>query len=210
MKTLQLTAVHCLFVFLGFSQIESEIDSVVALKANPQEVVFRCATSVSNSQQPLYVLDGVPLEWDSAVLKELDPDKVVAISVLKDIEAISCYGSAAQNGVVLITTDPNIDVDFPEKELPFKVHKICNTNWVQIQDVYNALRATVPSLSITNSGLNRTPKISMRGDDNTIVILDGVRYDASILNAINPADIEHVKVATGAAATNYLRNNFNN
>ncbi|MDC0008088.1 Plug domain-containing protein [bacterium] len=151
MKTLQLTALNCLFVFLGFSQNETKSDSLIVQASNPQEINLRCGTMISDSLESL---------------------------------------------------------DITEKELPFKVHKICNLNWVQLQDVFNDLRANVSNLSINSSGLNRIPTITTRGDDNTIVIVDGVRYDASILNAINPADIEHVKVATGVAATNYLRNNL--
>ena len=53
------------------------------------------------------------------------------------------------------------------------------------------------------------PVFSIRGDTNTIVIVDGIRYDASILNAINPNDIESIKVAPSAAANNFLRNGLN-
>ena len=47
----------------------------------------------------------------------------------------------------------------------------------------------------------------VRGDDNTIVVLDGVRQDISILSSLNPQDIESIKVAPSTAATNYFINN---
>jgi len=55
--------------------------------------------------------------------------------------------------------------------------------------------------------LNAIPNITIRGDDNTIVIVDGIRYDTSIWNALNPSDIESITVAPSVVASNYLRNN---
>ena len=44
----------------------------------------------------------------------------------------------------------------------------------------------------------------MRGGDSAAVIVDGIRYDASILNALNPRDIESVKVSNNPAAEMYV------
>lgn len=94
--------------------------------------------------------------------------------------------------------------------LPFNLFEfsVDEENWWNIESVYNTIRAKVPNVSITvTSNPQAVPNIRMRGDDNTIVIIDGIRSDASILNSLNPADIENIKVATGPAATNYLINN---
>ncbi len=94
--------------------------------------------------------------------------------------------------------------------LPFKLYDFSSEkeNWNSIESVYNTIQAKVPSISITsNSSLNHTPNIRMRGDNNTIVVVDGVRYDASILNTLNPNNIESITVAPSAAASNYLINN---
>lgn len=94
--------------------------------------------------------------------------------------------------------------------LPFKLYDFSSKkeNWINIQSIYNTIQSKVPNVSITMSAdLNAIPNISMRGDDNTIVIVDGVRYNASVLNTLNPADIESITVATSVAASNYLRNN---
>ena len=102
-------------------------------------------------------------------------------------------------------------VDVPyDYHLPFKVYDIPNNNWTLQQDIYNALEANVPSLRVANrNDLATVPKFNIRGDDATIVILDGVRVDASILNTINPADIESIKVAPSATARNYFLSNPN-
>jgi outer membrane receptor for ferrienterochelin and colicin len=89
---------------------------------------------------------------------------------------------------------------------PFKIYQIDGATINTQQDMYNAIRSAVPSVSITNTNLNQTPIISMRGDSNTIVIVDGVRYDASILNLLNPSDIENIKVVNDVAGSNYFLN----
>ncbi|MGJ8658635.1 MAG: TonB-dependent receptor plug domain-containing protein [Cellulophaga fucicola] len=89
--------------------------------------------------------------------------------------------------------------------LPFNIYEFGAENINSQQDLYNTIRAKVPGVQITNTQNNNTPKISMRGDSNTIVIIDGVRYtDTSILQTINPLDIEKVYVANSVAASNYL------
>lgn len=68
-----------------------------------QGMTFRVrgAASISNSSEPLIVLDGMPL---STGLNNINPDEIETFSVLKDAAATSLYGSRAANGVILITT----------------------------------------------------------------------------------------------------------
>lgn len=73
---------------------------------------IRGASSVTASNQPLYVIDGVPVVMDdfsiSAAatnpLAQFNFNDVESIQVLKDASAAAIYGSRAANGVVLITT----------------------------------------------------------------------------------------------------------
>ena len=64
-------------------------------------VRIRGAASISAGNEPLYVVDGLPINGD---LNNLNPNEVENISVLKGAAAASLYGSRAANGVVLITT----------------------------------------------------------------------------------------------------------
>ena len=57
--------------------------------------------SVSASNDPLYVVDGVPF---TAAISNINMDDVESISILKDAATTSLYGSRAANGVVMITT----------------------------------------------------------------------------------------------------------
>lgn len=72
----------------------------------------RGSSSVSASNQPLYVVDGVPIIMDNFSLSsaatnplsQFNFNDVESIQVLKDASAAAIYGSRAANGVVLITT----------------------------------------------------------------------------------------------------------
>lgn len=78
-------------------------------------VRVRGATSISASNAPLYIVDGIPVEsgalagrdfggqGDNA-LSLINPSDIESISVLKDAATKSMYGSRASNGVIVITT----------------------------------------------------------------------------------------------------------
>lgn len=80
-------------------------------------VRIRGAASLSASNQPLYVVDGVPIANDAlaqqlfpagseapTAITGLDPNEIESITVLKDAASAAIYGSRASNGVVMITT----------------------------------------------------------------------------------------------------------
>ncbi|MFS4469214.1 TonB-dependent receptor plug domain-containing protein [Maribacter sp. 2210JD10-5] len=194
-------------LLLSFSFLVSYSQTETSTEKN-DVVKIRCGTSLNYENEPLYIINGVPLNGEEA-LKEINPEDIASISILRDPDALSCYGAAGKNGVVLIQTETNKIKKCSEKSYPFKVHCITNNNWMTQQDMYIELEVRVPSLRIQNkNALTLPPSIQMRGDDNTIVIVDGVRYDASILNTLNPQDIESVKVAPSVAATNYFLSGF--
>ncbi|SDJ89898.1 TonB-linked outer membrane protein, SusC/RagA family [Catalinimonas alkaloidigena] len=64
---------------------------------------IRGVSSLSGSNSPLVVVDGFP--WgDAGNLKQINPDDIASIEVLKDASAAAIYGSRGANGVILITT----------------------------------------------------------------------------------------------------------
>lgn len=83
-------------------------------------VVIRGSTMVTGNNQPLYVVDGIPIDnsnyggtgggmYASGVdmgdaISAINPDDIDKISVLKGASASALYGSRAGNGVILITT----------------------------------------------------------------------------------------------------------
>jgi TonB-linked SusC/RagA family outer membrane protein len=82
-----------------------------------QKVVIRGITSFSGNNQPLYVINGVPMQNDfqgnnssnnsvdfGNLASDINPDDVESVSVLKGASATALYGSRAANGVIVITT----------------------------------------------------------------------------------------------------------
>lgn len=77
-------------------------------------VSIRGIGSLSASNEPLYVIDGVPVRSQNAnvfdfgenmnPLAELNPNDIESVDVLKDAASAAIYGSRATNGVILITT----------------------------------------------------------------------------------------------------------
>ncbi|WP_338876055.1 TonB-dependent receptor [Spirosoma sp. SC4-14] len=77
-----------------------------------QQVRIRGIGSINASADPLYVIDGVPvnsgdvsrLTTSANTLAGLNPNDIENVTVLKDAASTSIYGSRAANGVILITT----------------------------------------------------------------------------------------------------------
>lgn len=77
-------------------------------------VKIRGTTSISGGSNPLYIVDGVPIETGNfgldlggattSALADIDPSDIQSIEILKDASATAIYGARAANGVVLITT----------------------------------------------------------------------------------------------------------
>ncbi|MCY4171907.1 MAG: SusC/RagA family TonB-linked outer membrane protein [Bacteroidetes bacterium] len=65
-------------------------------------MILRGNRSISGSSQPLFVVDGVPIRGDISNINQSD---ISNITVLKGANAAALYGSAAQNGAVIITTN---------------------------------------------------------------------------------------------------------
>ncbi len=82
-------------------------------------IVIRGASSITGNNQPLFIVDGVPVDnsdygsnsassyssvdWGNS-LNNLDPNNIQSISVLKGPNAAALYGSRASNGAIVITT----------------------------------------------------------------------------------------------------------
>ena len=87
--------------------------------AGSSKIILRGYNSLTNDNQPLIVVDGVPIDnftgadnegfWNPSAdlgngLSDINPDDIESLSVLKGASAAALYGSRAGNGVILITT----------------------------------------------------------------------------------------------------------
>ncbi len=89
------------------------------------QVTIRGNSSILSNNQPLYVIDGVPMEGDFASpidgatdnnvygggISEISPDNIASMTVLKGANAAALYGSRAANGVILVTTKDGSGTD---------------------------------------------------------------------------------------------------
>jgi TonB-linked SusC/RagA family outer membrane protein len=68
-------------------------------------ILIRGMRSISGGNEPLYVVDGVPLNFGGASsMNAINPNDIETIDILKDASATAIYGSRGANGVVQITT----------------------------------------------------------------------------------------------------------
>jgi len=97
-----------------------QITSAAGSMGGSSKVLIRGNNSLSGSNQPLFVVDGVPIEgkdfnttdtqrgaggYDYGnLIQDMNPDDIESISVLKGAAASALYGSRASNGVIMITT----------------------------------------------------------------------------------------------------------
>jgi len=118
-------------------------------------VTIRGVSSISQSNQPLYVINGIPMEskpvgignansrgnsgsqWDNApdlgdAISNINPDDIESISVLKGAAASALYGSRAKAGVILITTKSGKgnSIDFNSNYVAERI--IDQTNWQRV------------------------------------------------------------------------------
>lgn len=63
--------------------------------------------SINASNEPLYVVDGIPLA--SGSMTDINPNDISSIEVLKDASATAIYGSRGANGVVLVQTKKGVE-----------------------------------------------------------------------------------------------------
>ena len=91
-----------------------QIMNMGSAPGSANNVQIRGIGSVSGSNQPLYVVDGVPLETktlsgdgqnlSTGGISNIAPDDIASLTVLKGAAATALYGSRAANGVIIVTT----------------------------------------------------------------------------------------------------------
>ena len=94
-----------------------QITSQSGTSGSATNVVIRGYSSITGSNQALFVVDGVPFSSDtnsqgnfvsgnvgSSRFLDLDPNNIASVNVLKGLAAATLYGTAGRNGVIVITT----------------------------------------------------------------------------------------------------------
>ncbi len=105
------------------------IQQTSGLSGSGTNIIIRGYSSITGSNQPLFVVDGVPFNSDtnsdgnfvegatnaSSRFLDLDPNNIESISILKGLSATTLYGSAGSKGVVLVTTKSGNTKDINKK-----------------------------------------------------------------------------------------------
>ena len=93
-------------------------------------VRVRGGISITQSNEPLYIIDGFPSEDG---MSTLDPAEIETIDVLKDASAAAVYGARAANGVVIITTKKG-KMGKPVINFSAKVGFVTKANYKEVYD----------------------------------------------------------------------------
>jgi len=200
----------------GVDQIlQGQASGVSVTRASGQpggavSVRVRGVTSITGSNEPLYIIDGVNVssagsasfnfsqfgggggQTQVSPLSTLNPSDIESIQILKDASAAAIYGSQASNGVVLITTKRGkAGVDNIKLESYLGVQSVPRT-----YDLMN-LREYAQFNNEANGGVNNLPQFS-----NPAILGDGTDWQDAIFR---PAPIENhqLSISGGNDKTKY-------
>ncbi len=148
-------------------------------------VRIRGGSSLLASNQPLYVIDGVPLT--SGNQSNINPSNIESIEILKDAAATAVYGTRAANGVIIITTKGgkagkmriNFDYQFGVNQTPKKI------------DLYSAREYRIQALEFELRNFMTV------GDENTYI----TRELLEDLESSNAASYTFNSTSSGAPIT---------
>ncbi|SMC64257.1 SusC/RagA family TonB-linked outer membrane protein [Cellulophaga tyrosinoxydans] len=160
------------------------IQQTSGLSGSGTNIIIRGYSSINGSNQPLFVVDGVPFNSDtnsdnnfvqgnttaSSRFLDIDPNNIKELSVLKGLSATTLYGQAGRNGVVLITTKSGSTSDAQKKlEVTFNQSFFFNeiANTPDYQDNYGNGFYQNYSQAFSNWG----PNFNSRGTNG--IALDG-------------------------------------
>lgn len=146
------------------------------------QIRVRGAASVNASSDPLYVVDGVPMDN----LSGINPADIQSIEVLKDAASAAIYGSRGSNGVVMVTTKkgksgkPQISfsAQYGIQQMEKKMDVLSATEWMEFRLKYNDAYylSQAKSKGVTNASIKDSNEVRLKNlkltSPNYNVILD--------------------------------------
>lgn len=96
------------------------------------KIRVRGGTSLTQSNDPLYIVDGFPV----SSISDIAPSDIASMDVLKDAAATAIYGAQGANGVIIITTK-NSDTD--SDKMTFHVDYSGYVGWKKIAQKYDVM-----------------------------------------------------------------------
>lgn len=117
------------------------------------EITIRGKNSITQTNAPLYIIDGFPVEGADNNL--LNPSDIESIEVLKDASATAIYGSRGSNGVIMITTKKGKEgPPVVQLNASYGVQKV--TKVMDMMDPYNFVVQQIERDTTTNNTSNPT------------------------------------------------------
>ncbi|MCI1784623.1 MAG: TonB-dependent receptor [Bacteroidales bacterium] len=176
-----------------------QVSQTSGLPGSGMTIRVRGASSVASSNDPLYVVDGVPVGTGNYAIGYLSPNDIESMQILKDASSAAIYGSRAANGVILITTKhgkkgSGPDIHFSSYVGLSKVAKTYNVlNVAQYKDLMDEIGAvTLPDglkdetdwfKEAYQTGVNQNYQFSVSnsGDNTRYYLSAGYNDDQGIL-----------------------------
>ena len=96
------------------------------------KIRVRGGTSLTQSNDPLYIVDGMPV----SSIADIAPSDIASMDVLKDAAATAIYGAQGANGVIIITTK---DSDSDDDKMQFHVDYSGYVGWKSIAKKFDVM-----------------------------------------------------------------------
>ena len=178
-------------------------------------------SSLSASNSPLIVIDGVPVDQDGPALNTINPNDIESFNILKDASATAIYGSRASNGVILITTksgkmhqDFNISLDskFSWGKAENKIDLLNKNEFI---DAINGLNVPEAAALLTDDETDWQDQIYQTafGTDNNLSFSEGFEnssYRISMGYLYQEGILKTSEYNRKTAALNFRQNLFDN
>jgi len=159
-------------------------------------VRIRGNSSIQAGNQPLYVVDGVPVTSGNYgqvgfsgqginAIADLNPNDIESITVLKDASAAAIYGARAANGVILITTKRgaqkktviNVNVSQGVQQLTKKLNMMNSAQWNEYKGLEsNGIETDWLSEIFRSAPTSNYELSAIGGDDRTKFFVSGTYY----------------------------------
>ena len=125
--------------------VVSTSDGALGAEAN---ITIRGNNSLTQSSEPLYIIDGFPTE--SSMAASLNSADIESIDILKDASATAIYGARGANGVIVITTRQGMEGK-PKINFSSSWTMNRNTGKVDLMDGYDFVRLQTEIYELNNA-----------------------------------------------------------
>lgn len=163
-------------------------------------VRIRGNSSISAGNEPLYVVDGIPVTTGNFgqvgfsgqginALSDINPNDIESITVLKDASAAAIYGARATNGVILITTKRgtaqetsiNFNATYGLQDVENRLEMLNAKQWHELKETTPADPASIKNTDWLDQVLRRAPMANYElsangGNEKTTFFVSGNYY----------------------------------